>query len=114
LGDDAWFKSTRRTFLFLVVTLWKKIIVSHANGTHWKKASAVMVKANIVQTLDSLMIAVNVGRVLKMTEQEAKKIQKELSDYKKGIFGIRREMQPRSVGILAPSFVVRTYYPVKC
>lgn len=42
-----------------------------------------MVKANIVQTLDSLMIAVNVGRVLKMTEQEVKKMQKELSDYKK-------------------------------
>ena len=49
-------------FYFFGVTLWKKIIVVHANGTHWKKASAVMVKANIVQTLDSLMIAVNVGR----------------------------------------------------
>lgn len=27
----------------------KKIIVVHVNGTHWKKESAVMVKANIVQ-----------------------------------------------------------------
>lgn len=55
MGDDAWFKSTRRTFLFLVVTLWKKIIVAHANGTHWKKVSAVMVKANIVQISDTWM-----------------------------------------------------------
>lgn len=31
MGDDAWFKSTRRTFLILGVTLWKKIIV--VNGT---------------------------------------------------------------------------------
>lgn len=68
MGDDAWFKSTRRTFLFLVVTLWKKIIVSHANGTHWKKASAVMVKANIVQISDAWMTVVNVGRVLKMSK----------------------------------------------
>ena len=73
-----------------------------------------MAKANIVQISDAWMTVVNVGRVLKMTKQEAKKMQKELSDYKKGIFEIRREMQPRSVGILAPSFVVRTYYPVKC
>jgi hypothetical protein len=68
LGDDAWFKSTCRTFLFLVVTLWKKIIVIHANGTHRKKESAVMVKANIVQILDFLMTVVNVGRTLKMSK----------------------------------------------
>lgn len=97
MGDDAWFKSTRRTFLFLVVTLWKKIIVAHANGTHWKKASAVMVKANIVQTLDSLMIAVNVGRVLKMTEQEAKKIQKELFDYKKVFSELEERCSPEAL-----------------
>lgn len=71
MGDDAWFKSTRRTFfIFLVVTLWKKIIAAYANGTHWKKASAVMVKANIVQISDVLMIIVNVGRALKMRKQE--------------------------------------------
>ena len=34
--------------------VWRKILVVHANGTHWKKVSAVMVKANIVKTLDSL------------------------------------------------------------
>ena len=63
MGDDAWFKSTRRTFLILGVTLWKKIIVVNANGTHWKKASAVMATVNIVQILDALMTVVNVGRV---------------------------------------------------
>ena len=42
-----------------------------------------MVTVNIVQTLDVLMIVVNVGRVLKMTEQEVKKMIKDLSDYKK-------------------------------
>lgn len=68
MGDDAWFKSTRRTFLIFGVTLWKKIIVSHANGTHWKKAYAVMVKANIVQISDIWMTVVNVGRVLKMSK----------------------------------------------
>lgn len=76
MGDDAWFKSTRRTFLFLVSNIMEKIIVAHANGTHWKKASAVMVKANIVQISDVWMTVVNVGRVLKMTEQESKKMQK--------------------------------------
>ena len=59
------------------------IIVVPANGTHWKKAYAVMAKANIVQISDAWMTVVNVGRVLKMTKQEAKKMQKELSDYKK-------------------------------
>lgn len=49
-----------------------------------------------------------------MTEQEVKKMQKELSDYKKSIFRVRKKIQSRSIGILAPSFVVRTYYPVKC
>ena len=42
-----------------------------------------MVTVHIAQTSDYLVIAVNVGRVLKMTEQEVKKMQKELSDYKK-------------------------------
>ena len=65
-------------FLFLVATLWKKIIVAHANGMHWKKAYAVMVKANVVQISDIWMTVVNVGRVLKMTKQEAKKMKKEL------------------------------------
>lgn len=47
--------------------LWKKkIIVVHANGTHWKKLSAVMLTVNIVQTLDALMIVANVGKKLKM------------------------------------------------
>ena len=63
MGDDAWFKSTRRTFFyFLGVTLWKKIIVVHVNGTRHTKAFAVMVTVNIVQILDALMIVVNVGR----------------------------------------------------
>lgn len=97
MGDDAWFKSTRRTLLFLVVTLWKKIIVIHANGTHWKKASAVMVKANIVRISDALMIAVNAGRVLKMTEQEAKKMQKELSDYKKVFSELEERCSPEAL-----------------
>ena len=44
--------------------MWKKnIIVVHANGTQHMKAFAVMVKVNIVQILDALMIAVDVGRV---------------------------------------------------
>ena len=97
MGDDAWFKSTRRTLLFLVVTLWKKIIVIHANGTHWKKASAVMVKANIVRISDALMIVVNAGRVLKMTEQEAKKMQKELSDYKKVFSELEERCSPEAL-----------------
>jgi hypothetical protein len=51
--------------------LWKKkIIVVHANGMHWKKAFAVMATVNIARILDYLMIAVNVGRVLKMRKQE--------------------------------------------
>ncbi len=97
MGDDAWFKSTRRTFLFLVVTLWKKIIVAHANGTHWKKASAVMVKANIVQISDVWMTVVNVGRVLKMTEQESKKMQKELADYKKVFSELEERCSPEAL-----------------
>lgn len=97
MGDDAWFKSTHRTLLFLVVTLWKKIIVIHANGTHWKKASAVMVKANIVRISDALMIVVNAGRVLKMTEQEAKKMQKELSDYKKVFSELEERCSPEAL-----------------
>lgn len=68
MGDDAWFKSTRRTFLILGVTLWKKIIVVNANGTHWKKAYAVMVTVSIGQISDCWMIVVNVGRVLKMSK----------------------------------------------
>lgn len=44
----------------------KKIIVAHVNGTHWKKAYAVMIVANTVQILDALMIVVNVGKKLKM------------------------------------------------
>ena len=51
--------------------MWKKkIIVVHANGMHWKKAFAVMATVNIARILDYLMIAVNVGRVLKMRKQE--------------------------------------------
>lgn len=71
MGDDAWFKSTRRTFLILGVSR-KKIVVVNANGTHWKKAYAVMVTVSIGQISDCWMIVVNVGRVLKMTKQEAK------------------------------------------
>lgn len=97
LGDDAWFKSTRRTFLFLVVTLWKKIIVAHANGMHWKKAYAVMVKANVVQISDIWMTVVNVGRVLKMTKQEAKKMKKELSDYKKVFSELEERCSPEAL-----------------
>lgn len=70
MGDNAWFKSTRRTFLIFGVTLWKKIIVVNANGTHRKKAYAVMVTVNIGQISDAWMTAVNVGRVLKMRKQE--------------------------------------------
>lgn len=84
-------------FNFLVVTLWKKIIIAHANGTHWKKASAVMVKANIVQISDALMIVVNAGRVLKVTEQEAKKMQKELSDYKKVFSELEERCSPEAL-----------------
>lgn len=41
----------------------KKIIVVHANGMHWKKASVAIMVVNIVQISDALMIVVNVGRV---------------------------------------------------
>lgn len=67
------------------------------NGTHWKKASAVMVKANIVRISDALMIVVNAGRVLKMTEQEAKKMQKELSDYKKVFSELEERRSPEAL-----------------
>lgn len=50
---------------------------------YWKKASVAMMVANIVQILGVLMIVVNAGRVLKMTEQEVKKMSEDLSDYKK-------------------------------
>lgn len=53
-------------FFILGVMLWKKIVVVHANGTHWKRAYAVMVTANIGQILDAWMTAVNVGKKLKM------------------------------------------------
>lgn len=69
----------------------------HANGTHWKKASAVMAKANIVQISDAWMTVVNVGRVLKMTEQEAKKMQKELSDYKKVFSELEERCSPEAL-----------------
>lgn len=97
MGDDAWFKSTRRTFLIFGVTLWKKIIVIHANGTHWKKVSAVMVKANIVQISHSLMIAVNVGRVLKMTKQEAKKMKKNYLITKKVFSELEERCSPEAL-----------------
>lgn len=98
MGDNVWFKSTRRTFfIFLGVTLWKKIIVVHANGTHWKKASAVMAKANIVQISDAWMTVVNVGRVLKITKKEAKKMQKELSDYKKVFSKLEERCSPEAL-----------------
>ena len=48
-----------------------------------------MVKANIVQILDSLMIAVNVGRVLKMTKQ--------LSDYKKVFSELEERCSPEAL-----------------
>ena len=38
------------------------IIVVPVNGMRWKKAYAVMAKANIVLISDTLMIAANVGR----------------------------------------------------
>jgi hypothetical protein len=44
-----------------------------------------------------LVIAVNVGRVLKMTEQEAKKIQKELSDYKKVFSELEERCSPEAL-----------------
>ena len=76
--------SSPHTGLFIFeVVVWRKITVVHANGMQHMKVSAVMVTANIVQISDAWMTAVNVGRVFKMTEQEAKKMQKELSDYKK-------------------------------
>lgn len=51
--------------------MWKKkIIVVHVNGTQHTKVSAVTGTVNIVQSLDALMIVVNVGRVLKMRKQE--------------------------------------------
>lgn len=85
-------------FLFFWgVTLWKKIIVIHANGTHRKKASAVMVKANIVHISDVWMTVVNVGRVLKMTKQEAKKMKKELSDYKKVFSELEERCSPEAL-----------------
>lgn len=68
MGDNAWFKSTRRTFLFFGVTLWKKIIVVNANGTHWKRAYAAMETVSIGQISDAWMTAVNVGRALKMSK----------------------------------------------
>ena len=89
MGDDAWFKSTRRTFLILGVTLWKKIIVVNANGTHWKKAYAVMVTVSIGQISDCWMIVVNVGRVLKMTKQ--------LSDYKKVFSELEERCSPEAL-----------------
>lgn len=56
-------------FLFFWgVTLWKKIIVIHANGTHWKKAYAVMVTVSIGHISDVWMTVVNVGRTLKMSK----------------------------------------------
>ena len=42
------------------------IIVVHVNGTRHTKAFAVMVTVSIAQILDVLMIAVNVGKKLKM------------------------------------------------
>lgn len=70
-------------FYFFEGVVWRKIVVIHANGMRWKKAYVVTVTVSIGQTLDAWMTAVNAGRVLKMTEQEANKMQKELSDYKK-------------------------------
>lgn len=56
-----------------------------------------MVPVNIVQTLDALMIVVNAGRVLKVTEQEAKKMQKELSDYKKVFSELEERCSPEAL-----------------
>ena len=85
-------------FLFFWgVTLWKKIIVVHANGTHRKKVSDVMAKANIVQISDAWMTVVNVWRVLKMAEQESKKMQKELSDYKKVFSELEERCSPEAL-----------------
>lgn len=44
-----------------------------------------------------LMTVVNVGRVLKMTEQEAKKMQKELSDYKKVFSELEERCSPEAL-----------------
>ena len=56
-----------------------------------------MVKANIVRISDALMIVVNAGRVLKMTEQGAKKMQKELSDYKKVFSELEERCSPEAL-----------------
>ena len=37
-------------------------VVARVNGTQYAKVSAVMVTVNIMQTLDSLMMAANAGR----------------------------------------------------
>lgn len=50
-------------FYFFEVISWKKIIAVRVNGTHWKKAYAVMVTVSIGLILDALMIVVNVGRM---------------------------------------------------
>lgn len=81
-------------FFIFEVVVWKKIVVIHANGMRWKKAYAAMVTVSVGQTLDAWMIVVNVGRVLKMTEQEAKKMQKELSDYKKVFSELQERCSP--------------------
>ena len=62
LGGYLRFKSVYWNFYFKERLWKKKIIVVHANGMHWKKASVAMMVANIVQILDALMIVVNVGR----------------------------------------------------
>ena len=68
LGGKLRFESVYWNFCF-DERIWKeKIIVAHANGTNWKKASAVMVTVNIVQTIDFLMIAANVGNTQIMNQ----------------------------------------------
>jgi hypothetical protein len=84
-------------FFIFEGVVWRKIVVVHANGTHWKKVFAVMVTANIVQISDAWMTVVNVGRTLKMTKQEAKKMQKELSDYKKVFSKLEERCSPEAL-----------------
>ena len=47
-------------------------IVVRVNGTQYTKASVVMATVNIEQTLDALMIAVNIGRMLKNDRTRSK------------------------------------------
>lgn len=65
------FKSAHWTFFKLRKHLWilkYANIVVRVNGMRYMRASAVMVTVNIVQTLDALMIVVDVGRRTSMSD----------------------------------------------